>query len=242
MYVDDFVYFSLDDEVEHYFEMALSQKLNVDFLGEAEWFLGMKFDWVHSSNGSIQCRISQEGNAAAIVDEMGLSQANKSPLMTPFHSGFPVDTIPLVDMSSEDCAPLTAKMQSWLGVINWLQMCTHPDLATIFSLLATHMHHPSPGHIESIKYVGCYILSTMDLGLHFTSMPNSFWNPTFILLFLLMIVSHRLPSTVSPMLSGAHRMRQSHHPLTVARSSLTRLSRFAVIFFSWGSPYSVENL
>jgi hypothetical protein len=45
------------------------------------------------------CRLSQEGYAAAIVDEMGLSNANKSPMMTPFHSGLPVDTIPHVDVS-----------------------------------------------------------------------------------------------------------------------------------------------
>jgi len=48
-------------------------------------------------------------------------------------------------------------------------MCTRPDLATIFSLLATHMHKPSPGHVEAVKYVGKYILSTMDLGLQFCS-------------------------------------------------------------------------
>jgi hypothetical protein len=78
-----------------------------------------------------------------------------------------------VDMSSEDRAPLVAKMQSWLGMINWLQMCTRPDLATIFSLLATHMHKPSLGHIEAVKYVGKNILSTMDLGLQFCSKSTS---------------------------------------------------------------------
>lgn len=122
---------------------------------------------------TVTCRISQEGYAAAIVEEMGLSNANKSPLMTPFRSGLPIDTIPSIDMSAEERAPLTAKMQSWLGMINWLQMCTRPDLATIFSLLATHMHKPSPGHIEAVKHLGKYILSTMDLGLQFSSKPNS---------------------------------------------------------------------
>jgi len=118
MYVDDFIYFSLDDDVERYFENALSQKLKVEFLGDAEWFLGMKFDWSHSPDGDVTCRLSQEGYAAAIVKEMGLSNASKKPLMTPFHLGFPVDTIPDVDMSSEDRAPLVAKMPSWLGMIN----------------------------------------------------------------------------------------------------------------------------
>jgi len=64
-------------------------------------------------------------------------------------------------------------MQSWLGMINWLHMCTRPDLATVFSLLASYMHCPSPGHLDAVKYVGRYILSTYDLGLHFSSRPNS---------------------------------------------------------------------
>jgi hypothetical protein len=97
MYVDDFLYFSLDDEVEQYFQTALSQKLKVEFLGDAEWYLGMKFDWSTLSDGSVNCRISQEGYAAGIIEEMGLSQANRSPLMTPYHSRLPVDTIlPLI--------------------------------------------------------------------------------------------------------------------------------------------------
>ncbi len=92
--------------------------------------------------------------------------------MTPYRSSFPIDTIPEISMSDEDRAPLIAKMQSWLGMINWLQMCTRPDLSTAFSLLSTHMHRPSPGHIDAVKYIGKYLLSTMDLGLHFSSKPN----------------------------------------------------------------------
>jgi hypothetical protein len=173
LYVDDFIYFSLDDEVEQYFENALSQKLKVEFLSEAECFLGMKFDWAHLKDGNIQCRISQEGYATTIANEMGLISANNNPLMTPFRSGLPIDTIPNEDMSPEARAPLIAKLQPWLGMINWLQMCTRPDLATAFTLLATHMHSPSQGHIDTVKYLRHYIYSTMDLGLHFTSSPNS---------------------------------------------------------------------
>jgi hypothetical protein len=59
LYVDDFIYFSLDDEVENYFETALSQKVTVDFLCEAEWFLRMKFDWSHQPNSNVQFQISK---------------------------------------------------------------------------------------------------------------------------------------------------------------------------------------
>jgi hypothetical protein len=81
--------------------------------------------------------------------------------MTPFCSGPPVDSIPEVDLSPEARAPLISKMQSWLGMIYWHQMCTYPDLATIFSLLSAFMHCPSLVHIDAVKYVGRYILSTM---------------------------------------------------------------------------------
>jgi len=98
--MDDFLFFSLDDEVEQ----------------------NLKFDWPFSTDANVRCRISQECYAVTIVEEMGLSNANKSPLTSPFHSGLPVHAIPDVDMSPEACAPLTAKIKLWLGMINWLQM------------------------------------------------------------------------------------------------------------------------
>jgi hypothetical protein len=89
-----------------------------------------------------------------MFEEMGFSSAIRSPMMTTFLSRFPVDSIPLVDMSLAECAPLIDKLQSWMGMLNWLQQCTMLDLATIFLLLASYMHYPSPGHLEAAKYVG----------------------------------------------------------------------------------------
>jgi len=172
IYVDDLVYFSPSDDVEKYFEQALAQKITVDFMGEAEFFLGLKFDWFHSDDGHVDCRISQEAYANTIVNELGLSQANVNPLMTPFRSGFPIDTIPVVEMSPEARAPLVGKMQCWLGMINWLTMGTRPDLSTVFSLLASHTNSPSPGHLDAVKHLGRYIKSTADLGLLFSSRRN----------------------------------------------------------------------
>ena len=172
IYVDDIVYFSASDEVERYFEIALKAKINVDFMGDAEFFLGLKFDWLISPNGDVDCRISQEAYANSIVHELGLSQANVSPLMTPFRSGLPVDTIPHVDMTVEARAVLIGKMQCWLGMINWLTMGTRPDLGTIFSLLASNTNNPSPGHLDAVKHLGRYIKSTADLGLLFSSRRN----------------------------------------------------------------------
>jgi len=157
----------------------------------------------------VSCPLSKEGYAAAIAEEMGLSNANKSPLMTPFHSGLPVDAIPHVDMLPEGCAPLILKMQCWIGMLNWLQPCTHPDLATILSLSGTHMHCPSPGHIEAAKYVGRYILSTMDLGLGFSTKTTS----SLESIFPFRILVHMIPTLFLPlfaMLTGVLKMLLIH--------------------------------
>jgi hypothetical protein len=55
IYVDDIIYFSLDDDVEQHFCSALSQKVNMDFVGDAEWYLGIEFDWHKSADGTMSC-------------------------------------------------------------------------------------------------------------------------------------------------------------------------------------------
>jgi hypothetical protein len=188
--------------------------------------------------------LSQEGYAATIVKEMGLSTATKCPLMMSFRSGLPVDTIPHIDMSPEDHASLIAKMQSWMGMLNWLQRCTHPDLATIFSLLASYMHCPSHGHLEAVKHVGRYILSTMDLGLLFTTQVNATLES-----FMQFPLSDGLsPATLCPSLTtfcNANWGPQdaSHPSPTNTRSVSIQESKSicGYIFFYGGAPYPLEN-
>jgi len=38
--------------------MALSQKIKVDFFGDAEWYIGIKFDRHKAPNDSVSCRLS----------------------------------------------------------------------------------------------------------------------------------------------------------------------------------------
>jgi hypothetical protein len=53
--VDDIIFFNKDDEVEQFFKTALSQKIQVEFLGDAEWYIGIKFDWHHFTDGTVTC-------------------------------------------------------------------------------------------------------------------------------------------------------------------------------------------
>jgi hypothetical protein len=140
-------------------------------------------------------------------------------------------------MSSEDQAKLTAKMQSWLGIINWLQMFTRPDLATIFSLLSTYMHNPSPGYLDAVKHVGKYILSTMDLGLQFSSKTNSTLES--YIHFPLSDDDPTAPSSTPSlntffMLIGVHKMHPNLHLPILEMSPSKNLAPFVVTFSLWG--------
>jgi hypothetical protein len=56
----------------------------VDFMGDAEFYLGTKFDWQCDSNGNVTYHLSQEGYAYLLLDVMGLQDAVTSSKMMPY--------------------------------------------------------------------------------------------------------------------------------------------------------------
>ena len=172
LFVDDFIYFSSDPEVEAHFEAELAKKVKVDFMGQADYFLGVQFHWTRHENEHVSVHLSQEAYANHIIDSMSLSDATTSPTMTPYRSGLPIDTLPTIDMSNTERAPLLTKYRSYLGMINWLASSTRADLTTAHSLLAIATAAPTPAHLDAIRYVGRYIKATADYGITFCSDTN----------------------------------------------------------------------
>jgi len=68
-----------------------------------------------------------------------------------------------------DQQKLIGVYHTWLRMVNWLTISTHPDLATITSLLASYQCTPNPGHLDGLKHVGKYIKAMADHGLLFSS-------------------------------------------------------------------------
>jgi len=93
LYVDDFVYFSTDPQVEKLFESKLSELTDVDFMGEVSHFLGIRFQW-RKTTTNIKVHLSQEAFADSLIQLAGLSQFSTTYSKTPYRSGYPVDSIP----------------------------------------------------------------------------------------------------------------------------------------------------
>jgi hypothetical protein len=170
LYVDDFIYFSEDPDVERRFEELLSSLVTVDFMGTVDWFLGTHFQWSCHDN-EVLVHLSQTGFAAHLVEDNNVHTRNITPDATPYRSGLPIDACPESDEADVCPALLKRKKryQSVVGSIGWLAQSTRPDLSPSHSFLSSYNNKPSKSHWNAALYVLHYIHSTIDYGFTFTS-------------------------------------------------------------------------
>ena len=167
LYVDDFVYFSTNKDVENKFEKELQKLTNVDFMGQVSHFLGIKYQW-RQTDKRTKVHMSQEAFSESLISQNGLSHISTKVNMTPYKSGFPVDSIqpdPNIDKTKQQ--ELETKYRSMVGSLLWLSQGTRPDLATITNMLAKYQNRPTPKHIESAKYAIKYVKGSKALGITF---------------------------------------------------------------------------
>ena len=72
LYVDDLVYYSKSDKVEEWFDNQLKSHVKVDFMGDAFWFLGQRYDWHTDTNGKVSCHISQQAFVKQMLERFKL--------------------------------------------------------------------------------------------------------------------------------------------------------------------------
>jgi hypothetical protein len=148
IYVDNIIYFSKSDAVEH-FESKLSTLGNVDFMCQVPHFLGIEFTWQQLLDGHFTVSLTQQSFIDTFLTSLNISMEGISTYTTPYKSGSSIDSIPFQEMSSGGHDQLHLKYQYIVGSLNWLAHTTCPDLSTVVSLLAQHQSLPSPGHLEA---------------------------------------------------------------------------------------------
>ena len=168
LYVDDFVYFSESDEVEKLFEEKLAKLTQVDFMGQVSHFLGIRFQW-RQSNSEIQVHLSQQAFTENLINQAGLDNPAVTTNLTPYRSGYPIDSIKPIKTNKNEKAQLEQELRSYVGSFLWLSQGTRPDIATITNILSKHQNNPAPAHISAAKYVIKYLKGTKDFGITFSS-------------------------------------------------------------------------
>jgi hypothetical protein len=170
IYIDNFVYFSEDPQVERRFEQLLADLVMVDFMGTVDWFLGTHFQW-SSSPDSVSVHMNQTGFSVHLVEDNNVHTRNITPDATPYHSGLPINTIPKSDEDSNCPALIEHKRcyQSAVGSISWLAQTTRLDLVPTHSFLLAYNTKPLKSHWNAALYALHYIHLMIDYGIMFTS-------------------------------------------------------------------------
>ena len=86
IYVDDFVFYLSDPAEEALFRAELSRRLNVDFMGDVDFFLGTAFTWKRHENGHLSVHLCQSAFAEYTAHRFGVDKMNRTPNMTPYRS------------------------------------------------------------------------------------------------------------------------------------------------------------
>jgi hypothetical protein len=149
IYVDDFVFFSNDPAAEKRFQEELKKKVVVDFMGDVDYFLGTAFTWKCHPNNHLSVHLCQSAFTEFTAHRFGIDKYNRTPNMTPYRSGLPIDSIAPLHPKDPDLKRRTKVYQAIIGSINWLATCTRPDVSPVLSFLASYSTNPSHGHYQS---------------------------------------------------------------------------------------------
>ena len=169
IYVDDFVFYSLDDATELAFQEQLKSFVKVDFMGAVDYFLGTSFTWQHLPQGHLAVHLCQSAFTEFTAHRFGVTQYNRTPNMTPYRSGYPIDSIAPQDADDPDLARRTKVYQGIIRSTNWLATCTRPDVSPVLSFLASYNTNPSHQHYKSAIHALKYLYSTSEYGISFHS-------------------------------------------------------------------------
>ena len=169
IYVDDFVFYSTDPAQELLFKQELKKRCKVDFVGDADFFLGTAFTWRRHNYGNLSVHLSQAAFAEHTAHMFGVAGMARVPNMTPWRSGLPIDLIAAADESEPDFKRRRKVYQSLVGSINWLAMCSRPDVSPVLTFLASYAQAPACQHYKAAIHCLKYLYSTSTFGISYHS-------------------------------------------------------------------------
>lgn len=140
------------------FWMLISQRFEMEYLGDCTFFLGMKIqrDWT-----SQVISLNQEKYIDAMLTEYGMTDCR--PVSTPMIPGTHLTPATEDELSAfEDSGE---NYRRAVGLLNYLVLCTRPDLALVASQLAQFLDKPWIQNWAAFKRVLWYLQQLKTVGL-----------------------------------------------------------------------------
>jgi hypothetical protein len=120
--------------------------------------------WQRNADGKLTFSITQTAKIEALLDKFGMDDYNAT--ASPYRSGTVIDRIPKDGVDPAHKPKLVKTYQRLTGSLHWLSLnTTRPELTVLVSLLSSHLHNPSSGHITPAKHVLSWLSGTRNHGI-----------------------------------------------------------------------------
>jgi len=153
VWVDDLLLFATTDKGIQRMKREIASRWRVTDLGEPSKIIGIE---ITRSDDSIA--ISQKQYINSVLRKQGLERAN--PVSTPMDHNHMPEPNPDQDTGNRSNA-----YASLLGELQYLAVCTHPDIAYAVHRLASYAANPTLIHHTMLKRILRYLAGTRNLGI-----------------------------------------------------------------------------
>lgn len=155
VYVDDTLFFSPKEEyIDEVISNLRAQGMDLEVEGDVGGFLGVHIERNKEDNTII---LTQSGLAKRIIEALDIED------LPPKHT--PASAIPLVKDEDGEMPDCTFNYSSVVGMLQYLQGHSRPDITYAVSQCARFVHSPKRIHEEALMRIGQYLKGTVDKGL-----------------------------------------------------------------------------
>ena len=146
---------------------SLKEHFELRDLGPTRWFLG-----IHITRDRKKRTLSLSQRQYCLDTLKEFEMENCRPVSTPMVPGLRLSK-PALPMSQDDLRFMQDKPYGRaVGKLNWLALCTRPDISHAVGVLARFSSCPGPEHWKAVKHLLCYITGTVDYKLTYCDTPH----------------------------------------------------------------------
>lgn len=172
VYVDDILLTAPSSVNIAALKEELRSRVPIKDLGQPSEFLGLQ---IKRDRQQRSLFIHQAGYISRIAQRFDWIETRRRPVSTPMDSKLvliPAEESEAKQLAQEEVAN-GRPYATMLGCLMWAAIVSRPDIASAVSQLARFSAAPTPQHHAALKHVLRYLISTQDLGIHYSSAPQA---------------------------------------------------------------------
>ena len=169
VFVDDLTLVSKSKEGINRVKSQLAANFKLKDLGPTSWLLGVEVIYNREKR---TLKLSQRQYIIDVLKRFGM--ADCKPVTTPMVPGSHLSTTmrPSTPLEKEEMQKVP--YLNAIGALNYLVICTRPDISYAVGCLARYSGDPGPAHWTAVKHVMRYLKGTMDLKLTYSPSNSSY--------------------------------------------------------------------